>query len=113
MAGRLQGIAFLVLLKLVLLKNGEGEENRKAGSVICSLGAAADAQRTAVLLDNALAYPQTQPCAFGIFRCKEGLKNSGQVLRRDSGAVIAYHNADSGLQFRGTITAHAHRHLSR
>src|ERR1700694_554505 len=101
-----------MLVISALFKNSKRQKDGKTGPVICSLGAAADAQSPAVLLDNALAYPQTQPGALGIFGSEEGLKNSGQVFRRDSGTVVTYHDPDPGLKFRGTIAANTNGDFS-
>jgi len=49
----------------------------------------ADAERVAMALDDAVADRQTQPGAFADrLGGEEGLKNSGQNLWRNAGAVV-------------------------
>ena len=66
-----------------------------------------------MLLDDSLAYPEAQTGTFGIFGCKERLKDSGQVFRRDSAAIVGHGDPYPWLHFRCAIVPDANRDLTR
>ena len=47
----------------------------------CFIGTAADAEAALMLLHNALAYPQAQAGAFGVFGSEEWLEDLRHVFR--------------------------------
>ena len=77
------------------------------------IGTAADAQTALVLLHNALAHPQTQSGAFGIFCGKERLKDLRHVFRRNAAAIVGHNDPYAFTLLPVMRVAHADIDVSR